>query len=403
MPPLRQGAIGILPAGALGVSLFYHLTAELRTVRDISLSHSVGEGQGEGGEGSQRIYFLARSGSASSQALSAAGATLRIAAADGIHELPAAKLLKPDMLECAKRGDLPEVLIVCPNPDQLLGIITNLVELLERIYEAGELDSLPFPIIVLSSNGIYYQRLRQIFIEKLEEATLLGRLPDLWPDIMPRIVSRFLRGVTIQTGLREGSGAQAIYRPGPRGITRLAGGDAANRERSWRLLAGTGGWYELALNSSATRLEFDKGIINLATNLLGQLYAIDEAGNFKLLTVQQILSPERESEIRRLAAEVFAIGQAVKAYARTDQFENIYQPLRETLDLHRAHVPSSLQWVGLRLRTGELSAELTPTESWLLEPLIRYARSAGLDKSAEYFEELKKELLRKLLKARERT
>src|SRR5829696_3646937 len=101
MPPLRQGAIGILPAGALGVSLFYHLTAELRTV--LSLSHPMGEGQGEGeGEGGQvslshpmgegkgeGIYFVARAGSASSHALSAAGATLRIAAADGVHELPA--------------------------------------------------------------------------------------------------------------------------------------------------------------------------------------------------------------------------------------------------------------------------------------------------------------------------
>jgi hypothetical protein len=383
MPALREGAIGILPAGALGVSLFYHLTGELSAVKD-------------------DVYFLARAGSASSAVLHE-GQKLRIADARGLRELPAATLLKPDMLACAEHGDLPEVLILCPNPDQLLSMITNFVELLERVHERGQLDQLPLPIIVLSSNGIYYQRLRQIFIEKLEEATLLGRLPDLWPDIMPRIVGRFLRGVTIQTGLREGSGADAIYRPGPRGITRLAGGDTASRERSCKLLSGKGGWYDLALNSSATRLEFDKGIINLATNLLGQLYAIDEAGNFKPLTVAQILSPEREPEIRRLAAEVFAVGQAVKAYARTDQFEDIYRPLRETLDLHREHVPSSLQWVALRLRTGELEAGLTPTETWLLEPLIRYARSAGLDDSVRYFEGLKEELIRKLQTVRQRS
>ncbi|MCI0745619.1 MAG: hypothetical protein L0Y58_09465, partial [Verrucomicrobia subdivision 3 bacterium] len=254
-----------------------------------------------------------------------------------------------------------------------------------------------------SSNGIYFQRLRQIFIEKLEEATLLGRLPDLWPDLMPRIVGRFLRGVTIQTGVREGTGAEAIYRPGPRGITRLAGGDADCRERCCALLSARGGWYEIAVNSSATRLEFNKGIINLATNLLGQLYAIDDAGNFQPLTVAQILAPEREPEFRRLASEVFAVGKAVKAYGRTDEFEKVYQPLRETLELHRSHIPSSLQWVDLRLRTGELAADVTPTEMWLLEPLIRYARSAGLDHSAEYFEDLKRQLLAKLLKAREKS
>jgi len=328
---------------------------------------------------------------------------LRIADAAGLHEIDASTLLKPDLLACAESGDLPEVLIVCPNPDQLLSVITNLVELLERAYQRGELEQLPLPIVVLSSNGIYYQRLRQIFIEKLEEATLLGRLPDLWPDLMPRIVSRFLRGVTIQTGLREGTGADAIYQPGPRGITRLAGGDTTHRERSCKLLAGKGGWYELAVNSSATRLEFDKGIINLATNLLGQLYAIDETGNFQLLTVAQILSPEREPEIRRLAAEVFAVGQAVKAYGAAEQFQQVYPPLRETLELHRSHVPSSLQWVGLRLRLGGLAPELTPTEMWLLDPLIRYARSAGLDNSAQYFEDLKQRLLAKLLKVRNRS
>jgi hypothetical protein len=382
MPPLREGAIGILPAGALGVSLFYHLTRQLS-------------------DPGEAVWFVARQGSPSSHALSAQQ-KLRIADARGLHEVPAGHLLKPDILACTARGELPEVLIVCPNPDQLLGVITSFVELLELAYERGELEQLPFPIIILSSNGIYFQRLRQIFIEKLEEATLLGRLPDLWPEMMPRIVGRFLRGVTIQTGLREGSGADAIYRPGPPGITRLAGGDAVNRQRSCALLAGRGGWYELAVNSSATRLEFDKGIINLATNLLGQLYAIDEAGNFKPLTVEQIVSPEHEAEIRLLAAEVFAVGQAVKAYAPADQFDVLYRSLRETLDLHREHVPSSLQWVGLRLRTGELAAELTPTETWLLDPLIRYARSAGLDRSVEYFEKLKHELLRKLMKVRER-
>jgi ketopantoate reductase len=380
MAQLRQ-AIGILPAGALGVSLFYHLTRELREVRG-------------------DVYFIARTGSTSAKLLTEQH-TLRIAGNEGTREIDASELFKPDLLACARKEDLPEVLIVCPNPDQLLGVITDLVQLLERAYENGELEQLPLPTVVLSSNGIYYQRLRQIFIEKLEEATLLGRLPDLWPDIMPKIVGRFLRGVTIQTGLREGSGASAIYRPGPLGITRLAGGDHAVRERCCALLSSRGAWVELAVSSSATRLEFDKGIINLATNLLGQLYAIDEAGRFTPLRVEQILAPEREPEIRKLAAEVFAVGQAVRAYAKNDQFEEIYKPLRETLDLHRSHVPSSLQWVGLRLRTGELAGELTPTENWLLEPLIRYARSAGLDQSAAYFEDLKQRLMAKLIRARE--
>src|SRR4051812_21099900 len=255
-----QGTIGIVPAGALGVSLFYHLTRQLEEVDD-------------------RLFFMERKGSASVGILKAKG-EICIADARGLRRVAVPGLFKPDMVTAYERDELPEILLACPNPDQLLGMISELVSLLEATSRRNELESLPIPTVVLASNGIYFQRIRQIYLEKLEEATLLGRLPDLWPDLMPRIVSRLLRGVTIQTGLREGSGPEAIYRPGPRGITRLAGGDAANRERCYTLLSSRDGWFELAANSSATRLEFDKAMVNLSSNLLGQLYAIDETGHF---------------------------------------------------------------------------------------------------------------------------
>jgi hypothetical protein len=376
-----QGTIGILPAGALGVSFFYHLTRQLEHI-----------------DGS--VFFLERSGSSSAATLRKAG-ELRVADARKLHHVPIQQILKEDFVSCYDTV-LPEVLLVCPNPDQLLSVISECVCLLETAYERGELDLLPFPIVVLCSNGIYFQRIRQILLEKLEEATLLGRLPDLWPDIMPRIIGRLLRGISIQTGLREGSGAEAIYRPGPRGITRLAGGDSANRERACALLASRGGWFELAANSSATRLEFDKAMVNLSTNLLGQLYAIDDEGHFRPLTLIEIIVPEHEAQIRNLCRHVFEVGLAVKAYASADNFETLFEQLRETLTLHESHIPSSLQWVGLRIRTGMLEPKLTPTEEWLLEPLIRYARSAALESAIRYFEQLKERVIAKLRLACER-
>ncbi len=378
MAALMEGTVGILPAGALGVSFFYHLTRQL--------SHINGE-----------VFFMERAGSASSESLRARGEII-IADSRQRHHVPTGRILKADLLTCHQQGCLPEVLLVCPNPDQLLTILTHCVELLEKIYEKGELwgGALPIPYIVLSSNGIYFQRLRQIFIEKIEEATLLGRLPDLWPNIMPQIVGRLLRGITIQTGIREGSGGDCIYRPGPKGITRLAGGDTVSRERCCRVLAEKGGWFELAPNSSATRLEFDKAILNLSTNLLGQLYAIDEAGQFRLLSIDEIVVPEHKAEIRELALQVFRVGQAVKAYGRTESFEAVLDRAKEILHLHRSHIPSSLQWVALRLRQKKLEPALTPTETWLLDPLIRYARSAGLEEAERYFEGLRGRLLAKL-------
>ncbi len=376
MPGSHPGTIGILPAGALGVSFFFHLTRGLR-------------------ECDGKIFFLERAGSKSAAALHDGG-TLHIATSEVTTNLPATALFKGNLLQCYREDSLPEVLLVCPNPDQLLAVMTTIVELIELISADDRLAALPLPIIVLSANGIYFQRVRQLFIEKLEEATLFGRLPDLWPELMPRIIGRLLRGITIQTGIREGFGSAAVYRPGERGITRLAGGDQSHRERCCRLLSGRGGWFELAANSSATRLEFEKAQVNLVANLLGQLYAIDEGGRFRSLTVDDIVVPEHEAEIRDLARHVFEVGRAVKAYGPQESFDTVFATLLDTFRMHRSHVPSSLQWVGLLLRQGTLKAELTPTESWILEPLNRYARSAGLEEGAIYFENLKIRLIARL-------
>ncbi len=378
MSPLIEGTVGILPPGALGVSFFYHLTRQLTQLDGL-------------------VYFLERQSSASTQGLRSSGFML-IATHQQTHSVPTDAILKPDLLTCYRSGFLPEVVLVCPNPDQLLDVITTAVELLVQIHEQGKLlqETMPFPLLVLCSNGIYFQRVRQIFIEKIEEATLFGRLPDLWPVTMPQIVSRLLRGVTLQTGLRSESGARTVYRPGPRGLTQIAGGDATSRKRCCQVLAGRGGWFEEALNSSATRLEFDKAMVNLTSNFLGQIYAIDSRGTFQALTVGEIVVPSHQTQIRELVYRVFQVGQMVKVYEPQSDFELIFDQLMKTSLAHATHIPSSLQWVDMKLRLGTLEAQMTPTEAWLVEPLIRYAKAVGLEDTAHYFERLKSELVQKL-------
>ena len=159
MPLPVQGTIGIVPAGALGVSLFYHLTRQLDEI-----------------DGT--VFFLERRGSGSVANLRARG-ELCIADARQVHRVPLATLFKEDLVKVYEKGEAPEIVLACPNPDQLFGIINEMVSLLESAFKRGELDPLPLPIMVLASNGIYYQRLRQIYLEKLEESTLLGRLPGV--------------------------------------------------------------------------------------------------------------------------------------------------------------------------------------------------------------------------------
>ncbi len=374
MGRVHKGCLGILPAGALGVAFFHHLSGKLTRM-----------------DGS--VCFLEREGSASGQALRASG-TLRI----GDATIDTRGIVRPDLLACFDAGWLPEIVLVCTQPDQLLGMMKTIVRLIERLHSTGTLDDAisELPVFVLCSNGIYFQRVRQYFIELIEEAITFGRLPELWPDRMPRIVGKLLRGVTIQTGQREGDGVGAIYRPGPRGRTLLTGGDAGNRARVAELLDARGGWMEVAAHPSATRVEFEKALVNLCANLLGQLHAINLAGNFRALTVREILAEESGDEVREMARHVFAIGQSVGAYSAGEDFELIHSQMIESARLVLDHVPSSLQWIEQQLRLGKLEARLSPTEQWLIEPLIRYARVAALEDAAHYFERLTREIEHRL-------
>ena len=368
MALLREGTVGILPAGALGVAFFFHLTRGLHAA-----------------EG--RVFLVAREGSMSGAALRAA-ARLHVVENGVLHDVAGAEWFAPDLRTCAAEARLPEVLLVCTQPDQLLGVIAEWVRLFETLHARGG-DAVPeLPVLVLASNGIYFQRVRQVLIEKLEESTLLGRLPDLWPETMPRLVARLLRGVTIQTGQREGAGADAVYRPGARGLTRLAGGAPALRARCAEVLGAFGAWCELAGDATPTRVEFDKALVNLLANLLGQLAAIDDAGHFHPLSVAQILAALGENEVRELVTRVVEIGKAVHAYAPGETLAPILAEALAGLHQHDTHVPSSLQWIDTQLRHGTLRPRLTPTESWLLDPLIRYAHAAGLEDAAQYFDAL---------------
>lgn len=370
MALLRPGTVGILPVGALGVAFYHYLTQKAPD---------------------GRVYFVEREGSMSGRAFRERGRlTLQLEDA----RVKVRTRCRPTLLECAAEGDLPEVLLVCTQPDKLLEVLSSTVRLLEYLHAHHPAEELSanLPTLVLCSNGIYFQRVRQFLLERLEESTLFGRLPDLWPETMPRIVGKLLRGVTIQTGQREGVGIEAAYRPGSSGRTRLAGGSADVRQRCAELLTELGGWFEVAGQMSPTRVEFDKALVNLSVNLLGQLCAIDERGEFRLLTIGEILESTGRDQMRELARRVVEVGQAVHAYRADESFEALWEEMLGSCREHAEHVPSSLQWIQQELRRGTLKPQLTPTEAWLLEPLIRYARAAELQSAAEYFENLASEL-----------
>jgi hypothetical protein len=372
----RKDSVGILPVGSLGMAFFYHLTGKLQDL-------------------TRPVFFVERSKSGGHVAYSS-GALL---VADGIGQqtLRTELIYHGTLVACAESG-LPEVLLVCVGSHQVLSVVASYVELLEHLYAWEGLEAAVdlLPLLVLCSNGIYYQRVRRFLVESLEESTLYGRLPELWSAPMGLIVGKLLRGVTIQTGRRDGDGPGAIYRPGPPGPTRLAGGELVHRRRCGAILQKLGGVFHVEEEVSPTRAEFDKALVNLFGNLLGQLRAIGEDGTFRPLTMKEILPEENSPETHELATHVFAVGRAVRAYGSGDDFEAIYRNAMNRARSNAHHVPSSLQWIEGQLAAGILTAKLTPTEKWLLEPLIQYASTAGLADSACYLAELTARVERKL-------
>ncbi|MCC5839045.1 MAG: hypothetical protein JJT96_02890 [Opitutales bacterium] len=380
MEPIEKDEIGILPPGALGVAYFQHLSQRVADRPPKALSLWVREGSASGDAFRQDPH-------------------LHIRGENGVrHTLDIRGRIFSGIAACAGKRPLPAVFLVATLPDQIIGVLKDAIAWLESIWSADQWlppAPPPFPALVLTANGIYFQRIRQVFLELLEESTLLGRLPDLWPEAMPKLVGHLVRGVTIQTGLREEGPGSCVYRPGPPGLTRLAGGSAAIRQAlAKELTAGDLRFVDLG-DISPTRVEFDKAIINLSGNLLGILAATEQGGAPRPLTIAEILAHPVSSEIPRLVGTVLRIGQSVRAYPRDYTLDAAMANLH---DIHRhaaQHCPSSVQRLVSDFQCGRLRRVIPPTEQWLLDPLLKYARAADLAPERIYLENLARTLLKR--------
>jgi hypothetical protein len=368
-------SVGILPISALGVAFSHHLTAKPS-------------------ESLPRITFLSRRATAATDRWRE-DSSVRIETAQGRQDLSLAGRLAGSLPDAAKSGHLPEIVLACTNPDQLFDVIGDYVAVVEHEHREGRLQSgkARLPALVLCSNGIYFQRIRSSFVE------LLGRLPDLWPDIMPVVVGRMMRGVTIQTALRSGGGSSAVYRPGPPGRTQLTGGDRSARAAAVESLSRCGGWFEDAGEMQPTRVEFNKALVNLAMNVFGQLASIDASGRFQALTVGEIAERVPKERILELVEATMKVGRGVGVYRDDETPPAVLAELQLLLFSTAGHVPSSLQLLEQQIGSGTLAPGLAPTERWLLQPLQQYARSLGDTGAIRYFEGIEMDLTTAIARA----
>lgn len=191
---------GMVTAPLMSLFVIHHLTA--------------------GGSVDPGVIFLDRPGGGESSQLRWADG-LQIEQDGVIRRIACAGRFSGGLIESYDAGTLPELILVATNPAQIDQVLSGLLLLLEWMRDEGTLNAerLAYPYLLFVTNGIYFNRLRYRFVEVLERAMMEGQLPDLWPNLVPFLVSRLLRGPKVLIGQRTGRGAAAIYHPGAKGLT----------------------------------------------------------------------------------------------------------------------------------------------------------------------------------------
>ncbi len=293
------------------------------------------------------------------------------------------------MIECYAQGRLPELILVAVNPDQIDALLGGLVQLMEWLRDQGALatDNLVFPYFLFVGNGIYFNHARYRYVEMLERAVMEGLLPDLWPKVMPQLVCRLLRGPTMQSGRRTGSGPDAVYQPGHQGLTVICGGDADARQRVCDLLTQRGAPVQVA-EQSPVSIELRKALVNLICNLLGVIYSVEPDGSFKPRSIGEIIKPAHHAEFFELGEHLYAIARAIHAVPKDARFEVAWPTLLTQFEAVADHNASSVQAVAQAVASGHPPTAITPNEAWLLEPLKQLAADMQLTAAQRCFEAL---------------
>jgi len=374
---LREGELGVHPPGALGVAFFVHAGAEC---------------------------FIGRGGDGITQPLKEAGA-LNLDDQGRMRSVPLANRIFANLLEASARDRLPELLLVCCNPDQL-GLFTGeLTRYLVNLAERGRLRSTAdarreVPILLILPNGILAEQTLRTYQEQLHESRLMQRLPDVTDEVSEALLARVVRGVSLQAGGRRGGGRQTLYLLERKGSVLFAGGGEFERQRIETILTAHHYPFTHARGVPGTRIEFDKAMISIVLNVGGLIHTVKPDGELMDLRMGDLCKdPSKQEFVEQITRALFVVGQAVGAYPPEATYEAIWAPHRATILAHASHVTSSLKSLRDALDGGLRGVQLFSNEEWLLTPLSRYAANAGLLSEQALFESLKRQVQASMARA----
>jgi long-subunit acyl-CoA synthetase (AMP-forming) len=374
---LQVGELGIHPPGALGVAFFVHAGAE---------------------------SFIGRGGDGITGPLKKSG-TLKLQEDGVLRVLPLKGRIFANLLEADTRDRLPELLMVCCNPDQL-GLFTGeLTRFAENLAARGRLrcdDDIRrhIPILLIMPNGIMSEQTLETYTGQLNESMLMDRLPGVTDTMIEVLRDRIVRGISLQAGGRSGSGPDTLYVLERKGSVLFAGGGDADRERIEPILVAHDYPHTHVRGVPGTRIEFDKAMITIVLNVGGLIHTVEPDGELTDLRMGDLCNDPTKAEfIHSTTRAVFDVGVSIGAYGPDETYEDVWAKHRATILKFAGHVTSSLKTFRDALAGGLASVTLFPNEQWLLTPLARYAANAGLKQQEALFNSLRHQVQQAMARA----
>ncbi|MBI5864039.1 MAG: AMP-binding protein [Planctomycetes bacterium] len=373
----REGQLGVHPPGALGVAFFVHARAEC---------------------------FIGRGGDGITDPLKKVG-DLKLDDHGALRLVPLRGRIFSNLLEAGAQERMPELLLICCDPNQLAAFTRDVVRYLENLAERGRLRDVKdvcsgLPILLLMPNGILAEQTISTFEEQVRESRVMGRLPGLTDEMADALLQRVVRGVSLQAGGRRGSGAEAVYILERKGTLVFAGGGEPERERIEKILTAHDYAFKHARGVPGTRIEFDKAMISIVLNVGGLIYTVKPDGTLIDLRMGDLCQDDSKAEfVDRIARAVFVVGKAAGAYPPDADFDAIWSGHRAVIMAHADHVTSSLKTFRDALDRGLSGVQLFSNEEWILTPLARYAAKAGLVAEETLFKQLKQQVQESMARA----
>jgi len=223
------------------------------------------------------------------------------------------------------------------------------------------------------------------------------------------------RAAAWQAGDRQGVGSNSNYQVGNKGhIVLSLNGLQEDRQRIIQIISSRN--YPIQEEDKYLQGEFNKAFLNIINSSLGIVYAFNPDENRlqdvrvgdllaashllkePIHTVSSVVPGAKISEdMAKIGSALIRVAQAKGAYLPDQTFLGLFG-LFENWVAHQdvSHVSSSFKTFKERLfdpRYDQEAKSLLPTQSFLIEPLIRWADEEGDNQAKAVFEDLKNRII----------